>query len=163
MKTDNIITGTVRLKEAIHTKNFGVVYPANGTLNAYCDDRDRIFAEHPKYKGTYIRVYSGNIIEAHWNENVLDNKLAEKDTICKPKFFQAYLLEVKGNVFDHVYPQLKGSKHQFTIVERMENPEGRCSDCGKNHWIIAPKESSIVREGGKPYIECLNCGYITHL
>jgi predicted RNA-binding Zn-ribbon protein involved in translation (DUF1610 family) len=81
----------------------------------------------------------------------------------KPKFFQAVLKPVKGNVFDHVYPQLIGSPHQCTITERMGNPEGKCPDCGQNSWIILAQESSIVREGGKPYIECLNCGYGTHL
>jgi hypothetical protein len=38
--------------------------------------------------------------------------------MSKPKFYQAVLQEVKGNVLDHVYPHLKG-KGQLTMKERM--------------------------------------------
>lgn len=82
----------------------------------------------------------------------------------KPKFYQAVLEEVQGNVFDHVYPDMK--KHfidQFSIEDRLGNPEGKCPDCEGNSWIILPEESSAVQEGGKPYIECMHCGYNTHL
>ncbi len=80
--------------------------------------------------------------------------------MSKPKFFQAILTPVKGNVLDHVYPHLKG---RLTMAERMGTEEANCPDCGKNHWMILPKESVAVAEGGKPYIECLGCGYSTHL
>ena len=83
--------------------------------------------------------------------------------MSKPKFFQAVLKPVKGNVFDHVYPQLTGSKQQCTMTERMGSESAKCPECGKNVWIILANESSIVREGGKPYIECMECGYGTHL
>ena len=82
--------------------------------------------------------------------------------MCTPKFFQAKLVEVKENVLDYVYPHLKG-KEQLTITERLGNPEGKCPECGENIWFLLPKESVAVREGGKPYIECLNCGFLTHL
>lgn len=80
--------------------------------------------------------------------------------MSKPKFYQAVLTEVKGNVLDHVYPQFKGN-NQLTMTERMGNENATCPDCGKNHWMLFAKESVV--HGGKPYIECLNCGYITHL
>jgi hypothetical protein len=80
----------------------------------------------------------------------------------KPKFFQAVLVPIKGNVLDHVYPHLKG-KNQLTMTERMGSEEAKCGECSNNEWILLPGDSCAVREGGKPYIECMNCGSITHL
>jgi len=80
----------------------------------------------------------------------------------KPKFYQAVLTEVKGNVLDHVYPYNKGS-NQLTMTERMGSEDAKCSECGHNHWIILPQESCAVTQGGKPYIECMECGTMTHL
>ena len=80
--------------------------------------------------------------------------------MSKPKFYQAVLKEVKGDIFEHVYQTAKGS---MTLTERLGNPEGNCPDCGKNHWWLLPNEGVAVAQGGKPYIECLNCGYTTHL
>ena len=74
----------------------------------------------------------------------------------KPKFYQAVL-------------QPLGEKQVMTITkgqsltDRMGTPEANCPDCGKNEWWLMPKEGAAVRQGGKPYIECLNCGYSTHL
>jgi hypothetical protein len=80
----------------------------------------------------------------------------------KPKFYQAVLVKVEGNVLDNVYPHLKG-KNQMTMTERMGSEEAKCPDCSNNEWFLLPDDSVTVREGGKPYIECLNCGYQTHL
>jgi len=80
----------------------------------------------------------------------------------KPKFFQAVLVPIKGNVLDHVYPHLKG-KNQLTMTERMGSEEAKCVECSNNEWILLPSDSCAVREGGKPYMECMNCGTITHL
>jgi len=77
----------------------------------------------------------------------------------KPRFFQSVLKEVKGDVFDHVY----GGLFKMTIKERMGNDEGKCPECDCNSWILLPKESVAVKEGGKPYIECMNCGVTSHL
>jgi hypothetical protein len=82
--------------------------------------------------------------------------------MSKPKFFQAVLKPIRGNVMDKVYPQLKGDK-QLTIEERLGNPHGACPECDENSWWLLPKEGVAVKESGKPYIECLNCGYTTHL
>ena len=79
----------------------------------------------------------------------------------QPKFFQAVLVEVKEDIIDHVYPQLKNHPNKPTLNDRL--PEGKCEHCGGNEWILLPKEGVAVREGGKPYIECLNCGEVTHL
>ena len=78
--------------------------------------------------------------------------------MSKPKFYQSVLVPIKGNVLEHVY-QTKS----LTMTERMGSEEARCPECNKNVWMLLPEESSAVREGGKPYIECLNCGYTTHL
>jgi len=77
----------------------------------------------------------------------------------KPKFYQAVLKEVKGNVLDHVY----GKNNRLTIKERMGNDNATCPDCGENKWMILADESVAVSQGGKPYIECLSCGLTTHL
>jgi predicted RNA-binding Zn-ribbon protein involved in translation (DUF1610 family) len=86
-------------------------------------------------------------------------------TMSKPKFFQAVLQPVEGDVLAKVYPEnvRKYGSPMVTMAERMGTEEALCPDCGKNEWWLMPKESSAVREGGKPYIECLNCGYQTHL
>lgn len=75
-----------------------------------------------------------------------------------PKFYQAVLKPVK-DVIKHVYPKYH---KEMTLEERLPN-NARCEDCGKNEWILLPKESITVRESGKQYIECMNCGYHTHL
>ena len=80
----------------------------------------------------------------------------------KPKFYKAELKEIKGNVLDFVYPHLKG-KEQLTMTERLGNEEGKCDECGNNEWWLFPNECVAVKEGGKPYIECLHCGSQTHL
>jgi predicted RNA-binding Zn-ribbon protein involved in translation (DUF1610 family) len=79
----------------------------------------------------------------------------------KPKFYRAELIEIKGNVLDEVYPYLKGE--QLTMEERMGSEEAKCPECSNNEWWLLPGDSVAVREGGKPYIECLNCGLQTHL
>ena len=78
----------------------------------------------------------------------------------KPKFYQAVLVKVEGSVLDKVYPFHKG---QMTLTERMGSEEAKCPDCSNNEWFLLPNDSVAVREGGKPYIECINCGYHTHL
>ena len=80
----------------------------------------------------------------------------------KPKFYQAVLKPIKGNVLDHVYPHLKGV-NQLTMTERMGSEEAKCGECGNNEWILLADDSCAVREGGKPYMECMNCGTLTHL
>ena len=82
--------------------------------------------------------------------------------MSKPKFYQAVLQEVKGNVLDHVYPHLKGA-NQLTMTERMGSEEAKCGECGGNKWMLLPQESVAVSQGGKPYMECLGCGEVTHL
>jgi hypothetical protein len=45
--------------------------------------------------------------------------------MSKPKFYQAVLQEVNGNVLDLVYPHLKG-KGQMTMTERMGSENAEC-------------------------------------
>ena len=85
--------------------------------------------------------------------------------MSQPKFYEAVLQEVQGDVLAKVYPEnvRKYGSPMVTMSERMGTAEANCPDCGKNEWWLMPKESSACREGGKPYCECLGCGYQTHL
>jgi predicted RNA-binding Zn-ribbon protein involved in translation (DUF1610 family) len=76
--------------------------------------------------------------------------------MAKPKFFQASLLRLDD---DQVKDILKGS----SMSERMGSDSAECPECGLNVWWLLPLESVARREGGKPYCECLNCGYTTHM
>ena len=78
----------------------------------------------------------------------------------KPKFYQAILVPIT-NVMEHVYPHLHGTQNEMPLEERIGN--GKCPDCDGMEWMLLPKESVAVKEGGKAYIECLGCGYVTHL
>jgi hypothetical protein len=80
----------------------------------------------------------------------------------EPKFYKAVLVPIEGNVMDEVYPYHVGEK-QLTMKERMGSDEAKCPECSNNEWYLLPGDSAAVREGGKPYIECLNCGHQTHL
>jgi hypothetical protein len=98
----------------------------------------------------YISLHKGNI-----------NPIKKPKEMSSPRFFQAVLQEIQGNVLDHVYPQFQGD-NQLTLEERM-GFNANCPDCDCNSWILLPKESVMVSEGGKPYCECMNCGLVTHL
>ena len=74
----------------------------------------------------------------------------------KPKFYQA---ELRLLTDDQVMDVTRGQ----SIEERMNGENATCPACGRNEWWLLPKESSPVRTGGKPYCECLKCGYQTHL
>ena len=78
----------------------------------------------------------------------------------KPKFFRTELIEVEGDVFDYLYPKYKGKSDQFTLKERLGNDDARCTSCNNNTWVIQPK---LLCDSGKPYIQCMSCGNITHL
>jgi hypothetical protein len=86
----------------------------------------------------------------------------QKTTPKKPIFYKAVLKKVKGNVFDKVYPHLSGAE-QVTMKERLGNEHGCCSECGHNEWMLLADQSVAVKQGGKPYMECLTCGSQTHL
>lgn len=73
----------------------------------------------------------------------------------KPRFYQAKLEKINDK-------QLMDITRNIPLEERLPN-NGACPECGKNDWWLYPQESTIVSQGGKPYIECLNCGEITHL
>lgn len=78
--------------------------------------------------------------------------------MAKPVFYQLVPKYIP-NVMVHVYGAT--AKH-FTLEERLPN-NGACPNCGKNEWFLLPTEGVAVREGGKAYIECINCGETTHL
>ena len=76
------------------------------------------------------------------------------------KFYLAKLEEIPNDkVLESVYP--KQVSDQITLEERID--DGKCTECGGDKWIILPDECCLVTEGGKPYIECMGCGNITHL
>lgn len=62
------IYGTIVLKESVKSKMFGVTYPADVELKAFCDDMDRIYVEHPKDRNIFRRVFKGNIKSSSWKE-----------------------------------------------------------------------------------------------
>lgn len=74
----------------------------------------------------------------------------------KPVFYQAVLKPVNDNELKQI---LKGQ----SLTDRMGTEEAKCPTCGTNHWMLLPPQSVAVMEGGKPYMECLGCGYTTHL
>jgi len=39
---------------------------------------------------------------------------------------------------------------------------GPC-ECGCTRWILLPKNSAVVVEGGKFYMVCVDCGVFSHL
>lgn len=76
------------------------------------------------------------------------------------EFYQSVLVKVEEqDVISKVYPP-RVAQHT-TLRERLG--DCKCTECQGTKWMILPKESSMVRESGKPYIECLECGNITHL
>lgn len=80
--------------------------------------------------------------------------------MSEPKFFISVLEPVEPeNVLMSVYPLRTAT--QMSLEERL--PGCTCEDCGAREWIILPKQSAAVRESGKPYIECMRCGHLTHL
>lgn len=68
------------------------------------------------------------------------------------KFYQAELRTVDN-------AELKQLTNGIPIEERITP----CPDCGGTEYWLLPKTSIAVKEGGKPYCECLKCGYQTHL
>jgi DNA-directed RNA polymerase subunit M/transcription elongation factor TFIIS len=79
-----------------------------------------------------------------------------KNEVNKPIFYQAVLREIDDKKVNEI---LKGS----SMTDRMGSKEAKCPECGENKWWLLPKEGTAVRTGGKSYIECLNCGYTTHM
>jgi hypothetical protein len=76
------------------------------------------------------------------------------------KFFKSVLIPMDE---EELIAITKG----VSIAERLSNdnginPNAECPDCKQNKWMLYPKEINDTL-GGKPYIECLTCGYITHL
>jgi predicted RNA-binding Zn-ribbon protein involved in translation (DUF1610 family) len=61
----------------------------------------------------------------------------------------------------YCYPDKAVRKH-MTLEERLPD-NGDCPECKENVWWLLPNSSVAVRTGGKPYVECMNCGYQTHL
>ena len=76
--------------------------------------------------------------------------------MSKPKFYQAVLQPIS----DYKLRQITTGQ---SLTDRMGNAEAKCPECGENSWWLLPKVGAAVRTGGKPYCECLNCGYTTHL
>lgn len=79
----------------------------------------------------------------------------------KPKFYQTVLVPVElDKVIETVYPNKP--KGVITLEDRLPN-NCACPDCGHHNWMIRPVEVKDTLDGGKPYIECMNCGRLTHL
>ena len=85
------------------------------------------------------------------------------------KFYKAVLkpFNTDQEVLDDVYSHLE-AKDVPTMEERLGDAEcPNCPDEGvektQTRWMLLPDESVAVTQGGKAYIECLDCGYNTHL
>ena len=94
------------------------------------------------------------------NSPAIDHECAVCGQTTKPvvvEFFVAVLKPVK-DVIKHVYP-----KHhkEITLNDRLGN--GCCEQCGGGKWWLLPKEAVSVKDSGKQWIECLECGFNTHL
>ena len=157
VKIDNL--NSLDLRSDLENNN---IYGATLVPEGYIGNRPSTAVGHHEDDTWAIDVDS--IISYLYTSELEYNQDLEtlKGEISKPKFYQAKLEEVEGNVIDHVYPHNKGV-NQETMTDRMGSEEAICPDCGKNHWIILAEESCAVTEGGKPYIECMGCGYLTHL
>ena len=73
----------------------------------------------------------------------------------KAKIYKVVFLDVSD---EEVLKITKG----LPLSERLEN-DGECPRCQYTDWALLPEESEAVKEGGKPYIECIRCGYLSHL
>ena len=71
------------------------------------------------------------------------------------KFYKAVLQPMTE---EELNTELKG----MSLSERIED-DGKCPECEYKQWWLLPKECVAVEEGGKQYIECLICGFSTHL
>lgn len=63
------MNGTIKLREPIESKKFGVVFPANTELKCFVDHEMRIFAEHPKMPSVFTRVSEMNQYDFKQTEN----------------------------------------------------------------------------------------------
>lgn len=83
------------------------------------------------------------------------------NTIVKPaegrkyEFYQAELRKLNDKEVMEV-------TNGLSVKERM-GENAICPECGDNRWWLLPKAGAAVRTGGKPYCECINCGYTTHM
>ena len=135
--------------------------------------RKEIYAEYEKsgmhsaidYADEYNKKHNSQI-PFEWCEPC-DHSMPSIDHECcicgsetkkptKPKFYVAELKPIK-DVIAYVYPQ-----GGITLEERMGS-NAQCPECGDNKWMLLADEQVAVKQGGKPYCECLGCGYMTHL
>ena len=86
------------------------------------------------------------------------------------KFYEANLLELDNDevlrVAERRFPHSKKvlqaiQRNEFDLEDRIGN--GECDKCQEKRWLILPISCNFVKEGGKSYIMCMNCGHITHL
>ena len=84
------------------------------------------------------------------------------------KFIKAELSEIPADkVLEYAYKRFNNQRAltavqagEITLDDRVGN--GKCPDCNEDEWFITPL-FPMIKEGGKSYIECTHCGYVTHL
>jgi DNA-directed RNA polymerase subunit M/transcription elongation factor TFIIS len=69
--------------------------------------------------------------------------------------FKIYKADLKKLSHEEIMEKTKGQP----LEERIEP----CPECDGTRFWLYPDESSVVKEGMKPYGECMNCGYPMHL
>lgn len=75
----------------------------------------------------------------------------------KPTFYKCVLVEVEP--IQHAYAKKPKVLASTTLDDRL--PNGECDECGGNEWYFIPTKAKPNET--KPYICCMDCGYITHL
>jgi len=101
------VTGKITLNKTIKSTKFvGEVLPSGVELNAFIDDKNRIYAQHSVKTGIYLLVKAGDITTSTWSNG--------EEMLNKPMFHEVQLKPFKKGILPTKYT---------------------CSDCGNNEWI----------------------------
>jgi predicted RNA-binding Zn-ribbon protein involved in translation (DUF1610 family) len=86
------------------------------------------------------------------------------------KFYKVILEPISNNkVLEYAYKRFPNTERIITAIQNGDITlserigDGKCPNCGKSEWMILSIKNPAVKEGGKSYIECINCGHTTHL
>ncbi len=114
-------------------------------------------------------IKQGELTEKHYGQRIPKSLSIEEIAKIylietsgdKPQFYQLVLQPIAlEDVISHVYPNIK--KGAITLDDRLPI-NCKCDECGHNKWMIHPTEIKDTLNGGKTYIDCMNCGRHTHL
>ena len=66
-----------------------------------------------------------------------------------------------GGIAIHIYGDAFRNDPDYFI--KRVNDTMLCPECGGREFNLYPDKFVVVSQGGKPYIECANCGETSHL